>query len=105
MPSKKKAKHVCKLCQRKTLKNKNKLFLLKGIGETYVLDFFDSFMIIASSSQEARQLAQDKTWGNETIDKKGNDRPYWTDPKMSSCQIIRVNKHKPGIVISSFNAG
>ena len=84
------------------MKNKNKLFLLKTkVGWHH--DEYDSFMIIASSSQQAREIAQ-KNGGTETSGGRG-EIPYWTDPKKTSCRIFNVGKRKPGIVISSYNSG
>lgn len=70
------------------------LYLLES-KRSVPLDAYESFLIRARDSKEARRIANIK---------HADEGHIWEDPKLSSCRKIS-DRGKPGIIISSFNAG
>jgi hypothetical protein len=74
------------------------LYLLERIGGTG-WDQFDSFVVAAADSRQARKL---------TVARAGRyDRCDWGDPAEATCRKIGTARAgiKAGVVIGSFNAG
>jgi hypothetical protein len=73
-----------------------KLFLLERIGD-YNYDENVGFVIRATSHGSAREIASNKSCGDEP-------QETWIDHEKSSCKEIK-QFGKPGIILADFNAG
>ena len=85
------------------------LYFLQVINhEDITYDCYDSFMIIATSPEKARQIAQSNgadECHRYCMSGLRSEIPFWTDPKKSSCKVLNIQEQSIGIIQSSFNAG
>jgi len=91
-----------------------KLTIKKGV-KTPLYDIFYSFIIVASSEKQARQIAQDNSYGDETKFKDNSSYSmklnpkyekqieFWTDITKTDCVLINTDKEQE--VCSSFLNG
>ena len=77
-----------------------------------VWDYTDSYIISASNSKEAREIANNDNGGDEHsvhLDNSGrtigHGNDIWLKPKFAKLKKIGKSDVKRGIVLGSFNAG
>ena len=88
-----------------------KIYKLEALpnNNTYY-DKYDSFVISAYTELQARRIAQ-FNGGYEIYKilkngfKSSKKIPFWTNNKLSSCELLDTNNMSIGVVCGSFNAG
>lgn len=77
----------------------------KTILNNIIFDFTSKFIISATSEKEARETAQDNSYGDEchslSIFSLSKGLPFWTDSKYSICKVIGISKEKKCRIIAN----
>ena len=82
----------------------------KSILNDTMFNVSSKFVISANSEKEAREIAQQNSYGDECYSKGllsfNKCVPFWTDSKYSTCIIIGIsNESKCRIIANVFLAG